>query len=634
MGRSRHAWVALAVVGLTGATASGHGGSYRQPPGRPPPTTGVPAPVTLTGAPGWQSWWDLNRSGLLPGKDEAFKRRVITPGDAAGPTGKVAEPTPEERAKAWAEARAKAARDEVVPFLIRVLEGQGKNRDELTGAALIALAKIGPPEIAFPLLVRHLVAGPSGDKRATVVTESAALGLGLMRRTQPGHRMDGVEADRARHRLLDAFDDKDLPDSTRSFAALALGLLADQPYGSEDAKDGRVVTAALWERVGKTYAAADLPAALFTALSLQPRAGIPPETARGLEAIALGRPAFGRSWDSRERSHAITTALRTASEDDAQALLLASLKRPNEEDAVRRALFLAVGRRGQEMTAAHRREATAAVLDAMEGRRDTLASGLALLAAGRLLAAEIRGGNPDAALVKRVTDILPFEAREGSTIERGFATLGLALSAKEADPSSEYALAARKVVLDGLVKGKGDDPQRAAYAVAAGLLSIAPALEPLRRVVVDRGADPVLRGHAAIALGQIGRDAEPVREALLSLLGEDRGFTLRLQAATALAFLGRDLAQTRLLDELKNATTEWQRSHVVIALGMLGDLKAVPEILRLASDESASDLSRALAVAALGMLTDPEPRPSMHLLTEDANYPAGTPSLYSAFTIF
>ena len=72
----------------------------------------------------------------------------------------------------------------------------------------------------------------------------------------------------------------------------------------------------------------------------------------------------------------------------------------------------------------------------------------------------------------------------------------------------------------------------------------------------------------------------------------------------------------------------------MIALGRLGDLQAIPDLLAYAKDDSITEMAQALAVVALGLLTDPEPRPSILKLTKDANYPAATAVLFSAYAIF
>jgi HEAT repeat protein len=323
--------------------------------------------------------------------------------------------------------------------------------------------------------------------------------------------------------------------------------------------------------------------------------------------------------------------------DEAHALLMRSLKKASEAVEVRRAACLAMGRRAPEMTGEQRGEALKALLHVLKNRKDSLSSGFGLLALGRLVAAEYPHAGPDPRPAAQAVKVLLDDAENGSTFERGFAVLGLAFaaqSASAADASAPFVTAARKLMLEGLLRARGEDQQRAAYAVGAGLLRMDEAVDALCAVVKDRGADPLFRGHAAVALGQIGRSTEPVRECLVQLLDEERGVGLRLQAATALAILGRTLLQTKLVAELKTAGSEYHASHVVIALGNMGDLTALPDLLEYAADEARSDLPRALAVAALGMLTDPEARPSILRLTEDANYPAGTDTLYAAFTIF
>ena len=102
----------------------------------------------------------------------------------------------------------------------------------------------------------------------------------------------------------------------------------------------------------------------------------------------------------------------------------------------------------------------------------------------------------------------------------------------------------------------------------------------------------------------------------------------------ALALLGGRDVRDQLLTELDDASSEYHRAHVVIALGRLGDLGAVQPLLEYATNQRYSELARALGVVALGLLTDPEVRPSILRLTRDANYPAATSVLYSAYSIF
>lgn len=166
-----------------------------------------------------------------------------------------------------------------------------------------------------------------------------------------------------------------------------------------------------------------------------------------------------------------------------------------------------------------------------------------------------------------------------------------------------------------------------------GLAGIAEAREDLQRIVTDRNAQSELRGHAAVALGQIGGHVPEVERALSLALADPRDLDLRRQAALGLALVGGRTAAVQLMRQLKTGRTERLLAQVVVALGRLGDLDATVAIQSLASDEKHSELARSLAVVALGLLLDPEPRPSLLRLTAGSFYPARTDALDEAFTI-
>ena len=108
---------------------------------------------------------------------------------------------------------------------------------------------------------------------------------------------------------------------------------------------------------------------------------------------------------------------------------------------------------------------------------------------------------------------------------------------------------------------------------------------------------------------------------------------LRAQAALGIALLGSGRASTQLLRQLRTGKTELLLAQVTIALGRLGELSAVHPLLEHASDEMRSELAQSLGVVALGLLVDPEPRPSLLRLTWSSFYTARTASLEEAFTI-
>ncbi len=223
------------------------------------------------------------------------------------------------------------------------------------------------------------------------------------------------------------------------------------------------------------------------------------------------------------------------------------------------------------------------------------------------------------------------------TPTRGFSAIALAIALRDVTPHTtgvgEFLADGQQILLAELERGRGDDRLQASYAVAVGLAGLTAGADLLMEIASDENADPVLRGHAVVALGQVGEPSPEVQRVLFLGLAQRRYAELRRQSALGLALLGGKLVGTHLLRELRTGETEQLLSQVVIALGRLGDLQAVGPLATFATDDSRSELTQALAVVALGMLADPEPRPTLLKLTQHANYPARTSALHEAFTI-
>jgi HEAT repeat protein len=164
-------------------------------------------------------------------------------------------------------------------------------------------------------------------------------------------------------------------------------------------------------------------------------------------------------------------------------------------------------------------------------------------------------------------------------------------------------------------------------------MEAASAVGPLTQVTADRGEPDELRGHAAVALGQVGRDGPEVVRAVTLALAERGSEVLRRQAALALSLLGAPSASSQLLRELRSGSTEHLLAQVAVAFGRLDDLAAVEPLLKVAGDAARSELTQALAVVSLGLLVDPERRPSLHRLGADAAYPARTDALHEVLSI-
>jgi HEAT repeat protein len=578
-------------------------------------------------------WWDLNRWSYFPTRGETILGdTVVTPTEDAV---KRVEAEARERAR-----RAMVTRIRIVPFLLEQLDPTVVKRNEVRAAAMLALAKVSHDEAAVALLFRY-----AEDTQApALVRESAALAIGMLRRDDAKAQMPGERLDAARSRLLTIVDDAKAPDRTRAFAGLALGMLGDQPFGNAFTKDGRVITRALWARTTQKYSSAELPIALLTAIGMQPSAGTAGGVKEELQKVVHGRRVGRRSWSDGERAHALTALVRQEGSGWPMRLFrVVTAKRIPA--SVRQAAFLSLAAKGSAFTGADRLDAAEATQQGIRLARDDLSRGLGLVALGRLVSADVAAGS--AILVKRSSTCatLLAEARHGAYGTRGFAALALGLAVRGATSADsavrgdadvlKFAGSGRDVLARGFERSK-EARVRGAYATALGLLGTQtpPAVRlALAEVLGDRGQDPALRGHVAVALGQMGERSAPVRKAMRTALWDKRSVALRSQAALAMSFLGGRAEAGMLIQELRNARSQWVLQQVAVALGQLGDVRAVPAIIEVAADERRGDEVRALAIASLGLLGDPEPKPSILRLTLDANYPARTDALHEAFSI-
>ncbi len=620
-------------------TTPGAGGSLPGRPARPTLPGRGREPTRVADEATWEAWWLLQRPLFLPDREEARRRQVFTsaggPADV-GPAGSGAR-------DGTGTLRASLAERVALP-LLRSLAAPTNDAADLRASALLAWARLSTSEETRAALAAALASPHTPE----LVRESAALAFGLLRRSDPAQQLPPADLDELRQALLEAVDDRRAPTRTRAFAAFALGLLGDQPFAGPPGERAGALAAALWSRVGRHEASHELPVALLNALSLQPGPALPEHVRLGLRAAVLGRDPLPRRLDPVERAHALTALARLVPADAAEDVLR-TLDRRRAPRELTRAAALAAGAHAGAWDGARRARALTLVLAAIEAASDPLTEGLLRLALGRVLAADLRAGSSALSItgVRALSDA----ATTAQPQQRGFALLGLALAgqaaAEAAAPAGPAAAAdggggdppawARQAValcLEGLERRSEDDGLRAAHAVALGLLGQARAVGGLAQAVGDRAVGERTRSHGAVALGQLGLVRPEVVRTLVIALLDRRAEALRGEAALALSWLGAREALPLLLREIDEPRApEHVRARVSLALGRLGALGAVEALAATARDGRHGEESRALAVAALGLVLDPEPRSSLLRLARDVNYPARTAALHEVLTI-
>ena len=630
------------ALGLLAEPAWAHGGRFQGPGGRAPPgdpTTpqpGAPSrnkPVTTPGSgiPStggslpdvyWGTWWALNRWAYLPERGEALRKRRIATGEGGEAPAEILT----------RERRRLLARQAIKPYLLELLDPAAKQRDTVTSAAMLALAKIDSGDATVELLLRVA----ESEKATPLERESATLAVGLLRRTDAKLRVDTLTLDLTRTRLAALTRGKDVPIRARCFACFSLGLLADQGYASPFARDGRLVVRELLALLEAKHKGPDLAVATMTALGMQPRAGIPSRLYEDLKRAVTGTRVYRRPWSHLERAHALSTYVRLRGPGWVTFALrcLADRRLP---DPVQRAARLALGGNATELTPDERVEAAKALIASESKAPDHFSQGLGTIALARVLNADLRADSTAVMDQTQAETLLQQRALKSFVTMRGFHALALALSARDVGSHVEsiraYVGQARKTLLAGFDKPRGDNDLRGAYVVGLGIVRAQEARDRLVAVLAERNAGPALRARAAIALAQIGALDSGVLAGLRGVMADSRPLAPRSAAALALSLLTGVPESGTLIRQLRESDSQREQFQAASALGQLDDPKALPAILEVARSYDNVFEMRALAVAILGLLGDPEETPSLFRLTLDANYIARTDALNEAFTL-
>jgi len=633
---------ALLAGALPTEVACAHGGRFSGPGGRgmppdstmpgppaprrgPPPTTpGAGIPTTTGSLPDvyWGTWWALNRWAFMPERGAIARRRRVLTGGSVG----------HSREQLSRERRALLARQVIEPFLKEQLDPDRHEKDTVSAAALLALAKVAARGSTLELIL-----GRAEKKAATrLERESAALAVGLLRRSDPARRIDPVSLDLARMRLLDLIADDAVPIRTRCFGAFSLGLLADQGYGSPFSKQGRLVVKGLLARLREPEEGPDLHIALLTALGMQPRASIPGRIYEDLARITNGVQIYKRKWSPIERSHALSTLAHLESPGWV-SLLLRALGDRRLPKPVLRAARLSLGAKAARLSPEQRLAVSQALLRCERNAPDALSKGLGQIALARVLHADLRAGSSQLLEKTAVGRVLLEGALKSPITVRGFHVLALALAARGVRSShpviEQFIGAASERMLAGFDRPRGDNDLRGAYVIGLGLLEVQAARDRLVGVLTERNAGPALRARVAIALAQIGAGDRAVLDALRAVSTDTRPLAPRSAAALSLSLITGTPLSDMLVAQLREASSQREQVQAAAALGQLDDPAALPAVIALARAHAHNFEMRAVAIAILGMLGDPEEHPSLFQLSLDANYIARTDALNEAFTL-
>lgn len=603
-------FLAAAVLGTAAAlvpgTAYAHGG--RGPPGEippdasrnpedpPPPPEGLPPEGPPT-EDDWSEWWLHNHRELLA-RCRTTRRAPL------------------------AERELRRVTDDsvttVVVSRLRTLLADNEESLHVRSAAALALGRIGDPSSA-PLL-RDLATNPVRDHHRRI-EETATLALGLL---PPDPRTRAFLLGR----VLTPEDAR--RSFRRPFAAIALGLLRGTP------EERRLASRALFEAIACEEPESGMRPACFVAIGLLGDESAIPElvelvTERGAASGAM------RPLSSVERSFAVEALARIGSPGpDGMVVdaLIALVERSRiwVADGGRRAAVVALGPIAARNSARIPRAAALLRELSSDGQVAPPDRHLALVSLGRLGTSAAIDARTKAAIVAHLRSVMVGDRPSDAPL----AAHALALVSRAIREQAGRAAGGDvRTSIRMRFARETDAHAKSAFAIASGLAGDEDAVPALRATLADVCAATELRGWCALALGMIG-DQESVAP-IRAVLQADGDRELRMRAAMAAGVLGDAAVVEDLTAAIENFySSVYELGSAALALGQIGDTRAIAALLDIAGNRRNrhTDLTRALAVVALGQIGARRDAPTLARIAFDRNYTACDPAITELLTIY
>lgn len=634
--------VAGAPVAQDGGTGTG-GDPGGTDTGTPPPDNRYPPGsepgVEDSNIPHWQVWWELNQNLFLDlrshiheeGSDYQDDGFFLGHGARRSTPRSVLAPTPSEIGEL------------VLPRLEQTLAEERSS--DILRASVIALARAGrsqdsPEQVRILELIRPYIADANAE-----VSEAATLALGVLGHFASASPLTDLLLDTEGGRR--AVRRGEVPYRTRAFAAYALGILGNRAenedvrrYAVHHLARGIAADQGRWRdlEVACAVAIGMIPLDDRQEELLEPESPLPPSASRAGQIQFLLRLFDDDSADKLVRAHSA----------DAAGRLFATLSPPRREsikpqvaapllEAVGRggattreilqSAVLALGSIGDDDEDPTDREIRRALLRIEDLHRDRDARNFALLSLGRTASREGVGKNPGGGL-PAVQRYLVTQLVRGAGVARPWAALAMGvlakgLAARELPPPGELGSAVRSAL-----RGS-DSPQEAgAYCIAAGLLGD-PAAQPLILKHLQKTRNATVRSHAAVGLALL-----PARETVGDIDAALKEAAHRPELveslAVAKALLGERQAVHEIATQLTSAQAMESRMATLIALGRIGDVRAIEPLAEAVGRPTLPSEVRAVAITALGMVAEPEPLPWPTLFAMGTNFCAPTDTLISS----
>jgi len=554
----------------------------------------------------WRFWWGYNNDDILNLKSHIYSARTSSSSPIFFATTK-----DEDNRRNAQRPTERAVMKTIIPALLRSINRKGDNED-IHGGALVALGKVGSSKY-LPIFEDSIWNRFQNEKGQRLdfgyqATESAVLALGLL------PNLDDSAKTTVRRICLDALNDDNLRTRERSWAAVCLGL-------QRDGEAVRPLIAALQ----KSYPDDNIPAGCLAGIGLigqcEQTSAIVESLAESLETGEL----FGRDISNADRIKAfVGYAVMKIGDPKALPMINKILTSRRSGRIVKRSAAIAAGVLGAKAEGDLKDDTVQALLRySRRSGGDPSGENFAIIALSQI------------ATPKAIGTLLEL-AENGKYGQRPFAALGLATMIFYNDKAAEAGTAdkmdpdVRKKIADKLIKLSSkykDADTKSAFMLARGLIKDKSAIEDVVYTVSKKSADPLLRGFGCVALGLIGDASDHVKDAIKLCLRERKSTDLRRDAATGLALLRDSEVVPVLLGELKKAKSFAVQGQLITAIGTIGDHTAIDPLVQILDDRSQPLATRAMAAVGLGMIGDLRELPELSRISKNYNYRASVKDL-------
>jgi hypothetical protein len=214
---------------------------------------------------------------------------------------------------------------------------------------------------------------------------------------------------------------------------------------------------------------------------------------------------------------------------------------------------------------------------------------------------------------------------KGKNAVQTWSALAIAVMERSLDDHQQTSSTDMKDLLRTVLADAKAPDQIGAYSIACGIAQDLGSKDTLIKNL-DEVKDIEARGYTAVALGMMNERSaiKPIQDIVKKSKYQAE---LLKSAAIGLGLLGDKQLVPELITMLNEASGLSSQAAISSALGFIGDARSIDPLIAMLEDKQKTDLARAFAAVALGIVADKEELPWNSKIGVNINYRANTTTL-------